>query len=43
MKATFDVTVKIDGRKNVGVSLAMHDGAKDIRQSGGFVRLKIVT
>ena len=42
MKATFDVTVKIDGR-NIGVSLAMHDGAKDIRQSGGFVRLKIVT
>ena len=30
MKATFDVTVKIDGRKNVGVSLAMRDGAKDV-------------
>ncbi len=29
MKATFDVTVKIDGR-NVGVSLAMRDGAKDV-------------
>ena len=34
MKATFDVTVKIDGR-NIGVSLAMRDGAKDIWQSGG--------
>jgi len=29
MKATFDVTVKIDGR-NVGVSLAMRDGAKNV-------------
>ncbi len=29
MKATFDVTVKINGR-NVEVSLAMRDGAEDI-------------
>lgn len=29
MEATFDVTVKIDGR-NVGVSLAMRDGAKNV-------------
>lgn len=29
MKATFDVTVQIDG-SNVGVSLAMRDGAEDV-------------
>ena len=29
MKATFDVTVQIDG-SNVGVSLSMRDGAEDV-------------
>ena len=29
MKATFDVTVTIDG-SNVGVSLAMRDGSEDV-------------
>ena len=45
MKATFDVTVQIDG-SNVGVSLSMRDGAEDVelkvlrRLCGKLLQLK---
>ena len=42
MKATFDVTIKIDNR-NVEISFGMKDGAQDVDTNLTGLVLKIIT